>query len=272
MPGIFMRGYPPFQACGKSDNAYGAEQDFQNRRAKRDKNGSHEYRGIDLAHSAVAICAEHVESTGIGYRIEGRTCDSGNTADSLQAQAARLCDGLDYGQSDVHGGRVAGDDEAHEDGDDGGEPVCVHAPAGDDINKAGVCFGVLHNCGETAGGSHTVQGCESAEDRSGQPSSDVGIFAGLLAHAFLGGEPFPEHCNSEGDTDEQCQTHIPVEAAEQDEVYLYRYVENDGREPSLLNIESDEEYELVSEAFDEELDAMEYEDLYAQEDEENEEV
>ena len=29
------------------------------------------------------------------------------------------------------------------------------------------------------------------------------------------------------------------EAAEQDEVYLYRYVENDGREPSLLNIESD---------------------------------
>ena len=62
------------------------------------------------------------------------------------------------------------------------------------------------------------------------------------------------------------------EAAEQEEVYLYRYVENDGREPSLLNIESDEEYELVSEAFDEELDAMEYEDLYAQEDEENEEV
>lgn len=33
------------------------------------------------------------------------------------------------------------------------------------------------------------------------------------------------------------------EAAEQDEVYLYRYVENDGQEPSLLNIESDEEYD-----------------------------
>lgn len=44
------------------------------------------------------------------------------------------------------------------------------------------------------------------------------------------------------------------------------------QEPSLLNIESDEEYELVSEAFDEELDAMEYEDLYAQEDEENEDA
>ena len=69
-----------------------------------------------------------------------------------------------------------------------------------------------------------------------------------------------------------CPASVRGEAAEQDEVYLYRYVENDGREPSLLNIESDEEYELVSEAFDEELDAMEYEDLYAQEDEENEEA
>ena len=36
----------------------------------------------------------------------------------------------------------------------------------------------------------------------------------------------------------------------------------------LENIESDEEYELVSEAFDEELDAMEYEDLYEEEDNE----
>ena len=34
----------------------------------------------------------------------------------------------------------------------------------------------------------------------------------------------------------------------------------------LENIESDEEYEIVSDAFDEELDAMEYEELYAQED------
>lgn len=59
---------------------------------------------------------------------------------------------------------------------------------------------------------------------------------------------------------------IEGEAAENDEVYLYRYEENENREPSLFNIESDEEYELVSEAFDEELDAMEYEELYAQED------
>ena len=44
------------------------------------------------------------------------------------------------------------------------------------------------------------------------------------------------------------------EAAEQDEVYLYRYVENDGREPSLLNIESDEEFEMVTDVFDQILD------------------
>lgn len=38
----------------------------------------------------------------------------------------------------------------------------------------------------------------------------------------------------------------------------------------LKNIDFDEEYEIVSDAFDEELDAMEYEELYEQEDSENE--
>ena len=33
----------------------------------------------------------------------------------------------------------------------------------------------------------------------------------------------------------------------------------------------DDEYEIVADAFDEELDAMEYEELYAEEDAENEE-
>jgi uncharacterized protein YrzB (UPF0473 family) len=59
------------------------------------------------------------------------------------------------------------------------------------------------------------------------------------------------------------------EAADSGEVYIYRYEPHEGGEPELLNIESDEEYELVSEAFDEELDAMEYEEIYAEEDEEN---
>ena len=60
------------------------------------------------------------------------------------------------------------------------------------------------------------------------------------------------------------------QAANNDEVYLYRYTEKDNGEPVLENIESDEEYETVADAFDEELDAMEYEELYEQEDSENE--
>lgn len=71
-----------------------------------------------------------------------------------------------------------------------------------------------------------------------------------------------------GDNDYIALLPLEGEASEQDEVYLYRYMENDNGEPSLFNIESDEEYDLVSDAFDEELDAMEYEELYAQEDEE----
>ena len=34
----------------------------------------------------------------------------------------------------------------------------------------------------------------------------------------------------------------------------------------IADIDEDEKYEIVSDAFDEELDAMEYEELYAQED------
>ncbi len=56
---------------------------------------------------------------------------------------------------------------------------------------------------------------------------------------------------------------------EESEVYLYRYSFSKDNEPVLENIDSDEEYEIVSDAWDEELDAMEYEALYAQEDAEN---
>jgi len=65
-----------------------------------------------------------------------------------------------------------------------------------------------------------------------------------------------------GDNDYIALLPLEGEAADNDEVYLYRYKVEGYNEPVLENIESDEEYELVSEAFDEELDAMEYEDLY----------
>ena len=58
---------------------------------------------------------------------------------------------------------------------------------------------------------------------------------------------------------------------EDGEVYLYRYSEDATGEPSLDNIESDEEYEIVSDAFDEYLDSAEYDELYFEEDEESEE-
>lgn len=45
------------------------------------------------------------------------------------------------------------------------------------------------------------------------------------------------------------------------EVFLYRYAVRKDGTPDLANIESDEEYELAAEAFDEMLDSMEYDEL-----------
>ena len=52
--------------------------------------------------------------------------------------------------------------------------------------------------------------------------------------------------------------------AEEGEVYLYRYYEDDG-EPRLENIEDDDEYEIVADAFDELLDEAEYDELVEEE-------
>lgn len=63
---------------------------------------------------------------------------------------------------------------------------------------------------------------------------------------------------------------LPLEGddAENGEVYLYRYAETEDGEPDLSNIESDEEFEIVSDAFDELLDDAEYEELLGDDDEE----
>ena len=55
---------------------------------------------------------------------------------------------------------------------------------------------------------------------------------------------------------------LPLDDVEADEgeVYLYRYSEVDGQ-PELENIESDEEDEIVADAFDEFLDEQEYDEL-----------
>ena len=48
---------------------------------------------------------------------------------------------------------------------------------------------------------------------------------------------------------------------EEGEVFIYRYFEDENGEPQLENIESDEEYEIAADAFDELLDSEEYDEL-----------
>lgn len=52
---------------------------------------------------------------------------------------------------------------------------------------------------------------------------------------------------------------------EEGEVYLYRYSETEDEEPVLDNIETDEEWEAVSDAFDEWLDESEFDEFIADE-------
>ena len=52
--------------------------------------------------------------------------------------------------------------------------------------------------------------------------------------------------------------------AEDGEVYVYRYVEDINGNPDLENIDSDEEYEIVADAFDELLDSAEYDELVSE--------
>ncbi|GLC79152.1 DUF1292 domain-containing protein [Lacrimispora brassicae] len=55
--------------------------------------------------------------------------------------------------------------------------------------------------------------------------------------------------------------------AEEGEVYLYRYFEKEDGQPNLENIEDDEEYEIVADAFDELLDEAEYDELVGEDEE-----
>lgn len=50
-------------------------------------------------------------------------------------------------------------------------------------------------------------------------------------------------------------------AEEEGEVYIYRYIQDANGNPDLANIEDDDEFEVVSEAFDEWLDESEYDEI-----------
>lgn len=55
--------------------------------------------------------------------------------------------------------------------------------------------------------------------------------------------------------------------AEEGEVYLYRYSESEDGQPDLQNIEDDNEYEIVADAFDQLLDEAEYDELVGEDEE-----
>lgn len=48
---------------------------------------------------------------------------------------------------------------------------------------------------------------------------------------------------------------------EEGDVFIYRYEETEDGEPTLDNIEDDDEYEAAADAFDEWLDEQEFEDM-----------
>lgn len=52
-----------------------------------------------------------------------------------------------------------------------------------------------------------------------------------------------------------------AQEAEEGEVFLYRYSETEDGTPNLENIEDDDEYEVVADAFDELLDEEEYDEI-----------
>lgn len=56
------------------------------------------------------------------------------------------------------------------------------------------------------------------------------------------------------------------EESEEGEVYLYRYAEDAEGNPDLSNIDTDEEYEIVADAFDEWLDSQEYDEIIGDDD------
>jgi uncharacterized protein YrzB (UPF0473 family) len=61
----------------------------------------------------------------------------------------------------------------------------------------------------------------------------------------------------------------PEESEEdEDNVFLYRYIQEGDEEPQLLNIEDDEEFEAVSDAFEELLDSQEYDEMFDEDEDE----
>lgn len=63
---------------------------------------------------------------------------------------------------------------------------------------------------------------------------------------------------------------LPQDAGEEGEVFLYQFVQKGEDDIDLINIENDDEFEAVSDAFDELLDAEEFDEMFDDEEEEEE--
>ena len=63
---------------------------------------------------------------------------------------------------------------------------------------------------------------------------------------------------------------LPQDADDEGEVYLYRFIQHDDDEIELINIEDDDDFDAVSDAFDEMLDDEELNEMLAEEDGEEE--
>ncbi len=63
----------------------------------------------------------------------------------------------------------------------------------------------------------------------------------------------------------------PEEGEEEEDgnVFLYRYIQEEDGEPQLLNIDDDDEFEAVADAFEEILDSEEYDDMFDEEEDED---
>ncbi len=66
---------------------------------------------------------------------------------------------------------------------------------------------------------------------------------------------------------------LPLEgdSADGGEVFLYRYIEDEDGNSDIANIESDEEYEIAADAFDELLDDEEFDEIDEDIDDEDDE-
>lgn len=61
---------------------------------------------------------------------------------------------------------------------------------------------------------------------------------------------------------------LPNEEKPDSEIYLYRFLQHGEDDIELLNIEDDDEFEAVSDAFDELLDAEEFDEMFDEDEDE----